>query len=193
MKSFTDMTAKTAILAGIAALGYAYFFVIAKDVTMYSLFLLLLGLLSLEVFVGLYGRLKEINEDYARVAMVLGVLGAAGTAIHGGYDLANAINPPGGLNLNTPNQVDPRGLLAFGIMGIAVLKTSWIMSKDKLFPNGLSMLGFLSGILLVVIYLARLTVLDPTNPILAYPILLEGFIVNPIWYIWLGFALKKKS
>lgn len=191
-KSFEEMIAITAILAGIAALGYAYFFVVAKDATMYSLFLLLLGLLSLEVFIGLYSKLKETNEDYARVAMILGVIGAVGSAVHGGYDLANAINPPAVLNADLPSQIDPRGLLAFGITGIAVVKTSWLMSKNTFFPNGLSMLGLLSGILLVIIYLARLTVLDPKNPVLAYPILIEGFIVNPIWYIWLGTVLKKK-
>lgn len=66
------------------------------------------------------------------------------------------------------------------------------MGKTKVFPQNLSYLGILSGILLMVIYLGRLIVLDPTQPILKYPILIEGFIVNPLWYLWLGYIFQKK-
>lgn len=191
--TFARMTSYTAILAGLSALAYAYFFVVAKDVTMYSLCLLLLGLFSLEVMVALFGRLKSVHEDLARVAVVLGIIGAVGTAIHGGYDLANAINPPAVLSADLPNQVDPRGLLAFGFMGMAMLKISWLMSKDKYFPEGLSWVGYVSGALLIVIYIARLTVLNPTNPVLLYPVLLNGFILSPLWYLWLGYSFLKKN
>lgn len=189
---YQTMFSYVAILAGVSALAYAYYFVIARDVTMYSFFLMLLGLFSLEVFVMLYGRLKHGNENLARVAMVFGVIGAAGTAVHGGYDLANAINPPAALVMDLPNQVDPRGLLAFGFTGVAILKFAWIMAKDTYFPKWLGNIGYVSGALLVVVYLGRLIVLDPTNPLLLYPVLIEGFIFNPLWYILLGFALQKK-
>ncbi len=191
-KTFQAVSSASAILAGVFAFAYAYFFVIAKDVTYYSFFLLLLGIILIEVVVALYGRLKNVNEDIARVALVFGVIGAAGMAIHGGYDLANAINPPALLNADLPNQVDPRGLLAFGFTGLAIFKFSWLMSKDKKISKGLAWLGFISGILLVIIYIARLTVLDPTNPILLYPVLINGFILNPLWYLWIGIVLKGK-
>lgn len=191
--NFNNMTSYTAIAAGIFALAYAYFFVVAKDQTMYSLALLLLGLATLEVIVGIYGRLERINPDLARVATVLGVIGATGMTAHAGYDLANAINPPLGLNLELPSQVDPRGLLTFGFLGVAIIKISFLLEKSRNFPKGLAYLGFLSGALLVIIYLARLTVLDPTNPILLYPVLINGFILSPLWYIWLGYSLLRKS
>ena len=143
MKDFNKMSSYTAILAGLFALAYAYFFIVAKDVTMYSLFLLLLGLATLEVVVALYGRLKVVNEGVARIAVVLGAFGAAGMAIHGGYDLANAINPPPALDPTLPSQIDPRGLLAFGFMGVAILKMSWLMKKSKSFPQGLTFVGYL--------------------------------------------------
>lgn len=187
------MSSYTAYAAGIAALAYAYFFVVAKDVTMYSLFLLLSGLLATEVFIALFGKLKNVDEDFARIVLILGIFGSMGAAIHGGYDLANAINPPAIVNADLPNQVDPRGLLAFGVTGLAVLKAAWLMTKSNFFPKNLATLGFVSGILLVVIYIARLTVLDPTNPVLLYPVLLEGFIIAPIWYLWLGTVFKKSS
>lgn len=191
--TFNIMTSYTALLAGVFAFAYAYFFIVAKDATLYSTFLLLLGLAALEVFVALYGKVKGVHEDFARIVLVLGVIGAAGTAIHGGYDLANAINPPEALNLALPSQVDPRGLLTFGFMGVAIVKLSYLLSKSKKFPQGLSYLGYLSGALLVIIYLARLTVLSPANPLLLYPVLLNGFIVGPLWYFWLGYSLLKKG
>ena len=179
-------------LAGVSWLAYAYFFVIAKDVLLSSLFLTLGGLLAVKVFTALYQMLKEIDEGFAVTFTVLGVAGALGTMVHGGYDLANAINPPLGANLTLPSQIDPRGLLAFGITGLAVLKASWSMGKSSKFPKNLSLLGILSGVLLMVIYLGRLIVLDPTSPVLKYPILIEGFIVNPLWYLWLGWVFQKK-
>jgi len=182
----------SAYLAGASWLLYAYYFVIAKDATLSALFLTLGGLFAIKVFVALYRMLKEADPGFATTIVVLGVAGALGTMIHGGYDLANAINPPSGLNPSLPSQIDPRGLMAFGITGLAVLKASWLMSKGKSFPQNLSMLGVLSGGLLIIIYLGRLIVLDPTSPVLKYPILIEGFIVNPIWYLWLGYIFQKK-
>lgn len=179
-------------LAGIAWLLYAYYFVIAKDVLLSSLFLMLGGLFATKVFIALYRMLKEEDGGFSAVVLVLGVAGTLGTMIHGGYDLANAINPPIGLNLSLPSQIDPRGLMAFGVTGLAVLKASWLMGKSSKFPKNLSSLGLLSGILLIIIYLGRLIVLDPTSPVLKYPILIEGFIVNPIWYLWLGKVFQEK-
>ncbi len=191
--TFNRMFAYSAILAGIFAFFYAYYFVIAKNVTLYSLFLLLFGLAALEVMVGLFGRLKSINEDIARLALVLGVIGATGMAIHGGYDLANAINPPSVMNTSLPSQVDPRGLLTFLFMGFGIIKISWLMSKDKNYTKGLYRTGFITGLLLLVIYIARMTVLDLKSPVLLYPVLVNGLIVNPLWYLWLGYSMLKKK
>ena len=190
-KTFQKEASISAILAGLSALAYAYYFIIAKNTMLYGLFLALSGLFALPVMVALFNKLKKVDEGFATLALVLGAVGVIGTLVHGAYDLANAINPPKMMNLDLPSQIDPRGLLAFGVMGLAIFKFSWLMTKDKYFPGGLVNWGYLSGTLLVVIYIARLTVLSPANPILLYPVLIEGFVVNPIWYIWLGLNLKK--
>lgn len=114
-----------------------------------------------------------------------------GAALHGGYDLATVIHPPATPVPELPNPVDPRGLLTFGFTGVALLKLSWLMGRSQGFPRNLPVLGYLSGVLLLVIYLARLLILDPTNPLLLYPVLAEGFIVNPLWYLWLGATLRR--
>lgn len=191
--NFNQKIAISSFVASVSWFLYAYFFVIARDVTNSSLFLTIAGLMSLEVFVGLYLKLKEVDEGWALIALLLGLTGAIGTIVHGGYDLANAINPPSVVNADLPNQIDPRGLLAFGVTGFAILKNAYLMRISKKFTENLSLLGFISGILLIVIYLGRLIVLNPADPILKYPILIEGFIVNPLWYFWLGYIWWQKK
>ena len=121
--------------------------------------------------------------------MLLELAGALGTTIHGGYDLANAINPPAGAPLGLPSQIDPRGLLTFGVAAIALFVVAWLIGQGRQLPIGLSYLGYLSALLLIILYVARLVIVDPTNPIILGPALLNGFLVNPAWYIWLGLVL----
>jgi hypothetical protein len=45
------------------------------------------------------------------------------------------------------------------------------------------------GVVLVVIYLGRLIVLDPANPLVLGPAALGGIVVGPVWYAWLGYSL----
>jgi hypothetical protein len=189
-----------AILAGISGFLYAVAFVVIARSNpqlgglLSALFLMLGGLLTSAFIVALYQRLRETDESFALWALALGLIGAAGSAIHGGYDLANAINMPDSIpaNLaNLPSQVDPRGLLTFGVAGLGILVVSWLMARGGQFPRNLCYLGYVLGILLVVIYLARLFILDPTNPLVVAAVLPTGFVINPLWYIWLGLALRR--
>jgi hypothetical protein len=50
-------------------------------------------------------------------------------------------------------------------------------------------LAYLSAILLVVLYLGRLIVLDPTSPVILLPALLNGFLISPAFYLLVGMAL----
>jgi hypothetical protein len=47
--------------------------------------------------------------------------------------------------------------------------------------------------LMVILYVGRLIVLQATSLVIVIPALLEGFIVNPIWYIWLGLTLLRNQ
>lgn len=187
---------KASLIAYIAAaswLLYALFFVVFKDVQMSSIFLLIAGFASIEVAVSLYLKTRDVDEGWALIALILGAIGAAGVAIHGAYDLANTINPPLVMNTDLPSQIDPRGFLAFFISGAALLKFSYLMWVGKKEPKNLALLGFVSGIVLVLIYLGRLIILDPTSPMILYPVLLQGFILGPLWYLWLGVEFGKKK
>jgi hypothetical protein len=137
--------------------------------------------------VGVYGRVRAVDAGYALLALVLGIIGALGATIHGGYDLANAV---GGLTApDLPNAFDPRGLITFGVAGLGTALVSWLILRGAAFPRGLGYLGTLLAVLLLLLYLGRLIVLDPASPVIAVPALLAGVIVSPLWYGWIGLVL----
>jgi hypothetical protein len=188
--SFERFAGVCAALAGVSGLLYAVAFVVLQDPLLSGLFLMTSGLLTSAALLAVYERLRETDASFALLALVFGLAGALGSAVHGGYDLANAINPPSNLP-DLPNPVDPRGLLTFGVAGTALLVFSWLIGRGGNLPRGLGYLGYASAVLLLALYLGRLIVLDPTNPVILAPALLNGFLVNPLFYLWLALALLR--
>ena len=185
-----------AILAGVAGFLYAVGFVILQNTLLYSFALMMIGIFSTAALVAVYARVKDTDASYALWGLLMGLVGGVGSAIHGGYDLANAINSPESLPAavaNLPSQIDPRGLLTFGFSGIAVFVMAWLIVRGGAFPKGVGYLGYLSAVLLIVLYLGRLIVLSPTSPVILVPALLSGFIVNPAWYVWVGVELRRSG
>lgn len=201
--AFAKFAGLCTILAGIINFLYAVAFVIvarsapAVGGLLSALFLLLSGLLITTTVTALYYRLRETDAAFALWALLLGLVGTLGAAIHGGYDLGNALNPPAvdaeltAALASLPSQIDPRGLTTFGVMGLALLIMAWLMGRSEAFPRGLHYLGYLLAALFIILYLARLIILNPANPVLLAPVLVAGFVVNPAWYIWLGLTLRR--
>ena len=193
--SYRHTAYPSAWLAGIAGFLYSVFFVLnvrgaAPVGGAAAFFLLTGGILGASALLGLYERLVESAGGYAMWSLMFGVAAALFATLHGGYDLANAIHPPSGTN-NFPSEVDPRGLSTFGLAGISLIGFAVLMLREASFPRPLGYLGLLSGVLLILIYLGRLIIVSPSNPLVLGPAGLEGFIVNPIWYVWLGFVLRR--
>ncbi|HEX3640377.1 MAG TPA: hypothetical protein VHV10_03700 [Ktedonobacteraceae bacterium] len=193
-ESFERFAGLCAIITSISAILYAISFIILHNVLLSALFLMLVGLFSLPVLTAVYERLKEAHAAFALWAFLLSIVGALGSLIHGGYDLANAVNPSAAISAaqaNLPNTIDPRGLLTFGLAGLGLFFIAWLIGRDHLFPRALSYLGYLEAVLLIILYLGRLIILDPKNLVIVIPALLSGFVFNPILYIWLGIALLR--
>lgn len=194
-RSFERSSGASAMVVGIGGFLYSVAFVIVArsspqlGALLSSLLLMVGGVLAIQVLAALYGRLRDVDAGFALVGYTFGLVGGAGSAIHGAYDLANSLHPPVVLPADVPSGIDPRGLLTFGLAGLGVLVLSRLMSKGGGFPRGLAMVGYLSGVLLVIIYLGRLIILDATSPLILGPAALEGFVVNPVWYVWLGRTL----
>ncbi len=192
-----DRTASlAAILAAVAGLVYSVAFVVLQNALLYSLCLMIGGLLAVVALVALFERLGQVDEQVARLGLVFGAVAALGATIHGGYDLANVLNPPAAVPegvAGLPSQIDPRGLLTFGVAGLAVLIAGLLMRRHPAFSRGFTALTFVLGALLIMVYLGRLIVLTPSSPLVLLPAALTGFIVNPLWYLLLGLNLRRSE
>lgn len=191
--SFETVAGWSAIFAGVSGFLYSVSFIVLRSDFLSALFLILGGLFSTAALTALYQRLRDTESGFALLGLLLSLSAALGSAIHGGYDMYNALHPPASLNTDLPNPIDPRGLLTFGIAGLGLFLLSWLASRNLSFPKGLVYLGYLSAALMVILYLGRLILLEATHLGIVVPALLEGFIVNPIWYVWLGRHLIKRS
>jgi len=189
----------SAIAAGVIGFLYALAFIVIQRSApalggfLSALALTLLGFFSVAALLGAYDRLRQTDAAFALWAVLLAVTGALGSLLHGGYDLANSLNPPSAANADLPSQVDPRGLLTFAVAGLGLAVISWLIVKGGRFPRGLGYLGWLSAILLVLLYLGRLIILSPASAVILVPAILNGFLIGPAWYVWLGTALLKPT
>ena len=182
-----------ALAAAAVGLAYSVSFVLIARVSatagafLSALFLLAGGLLAVFVLTGLYDRFREARPALAVLALVLGAAGGLGAAVHAGYDLANVLHRSASLPGDVPNPVDPRGLLTFGVTGLALNVAA------RLLPGRLRLLGHAAGVLLIFVYLARLIVLAPTSPLVLLPAALAGFVLSPLFYAWLGAWLLRRE
>ena len=156
-----------------------------------AVFLLVGGLLATPALVAVYLMLRATSPGMALWALAIGLAGAIGSAIHGGFDLANVINEPSGSAGGFPNAIDPRGLLTFGFAAVGTGAVAWLILSGGRLPRGLGIVAAVLSALLVVIYVGRLIVLDPTHPVLLLAALATGFVVNPLWWIWLGGSIRR--
>jgi hypothetical protein len=190
--------------AGLAALGvaagglaYSIAFTVSLEndarfwLYAQALALLLGGVLGTAVFVGLYERLRAADAGYALWALALGLVGAFGSTLHGGHDLANLANEPE-LATSGPSYVDPRGLGTFALSGLAILVFSLLGLRTGTLARGLVYLGVVAAALLIWVYVGRLVILDPKSPgVLPFAVVL-GFVVNPAWYALVGLWLRRR-
>jgi hypothetical protein len=194
MIPFERFAGLCAVVVGLSGLAYAIAFVtLLNDATraadaLSNALLVFAGLLSTAVFTAVYYRLRATDEGFALWALILAVAGAAGSVAHGGHELAKIANPPA-RDPGLPNPTDPRGLFTFGVTALAVFVVSALILRGAPLPRGLAYIGFVSGVLLLIVYFGRLIVLDPKTPWLLVSAVLAGFVVNPAWYLWLGLTL----
>jgi hypothetical protein len=202
-RAYERSAGSAALVAGIGGIVYSIAFlggVVAGwapqlGIVVASVALMIGALLSIAVLLAVFRRLAGDDAAVGLFGLVLVVIGAAGAMAHGGYDLANAIHPPlsdvlGDAQL--PNPVDPRGLLTFGASGLGLLVLAALARRSRVLPGGLATLGMVVGALLIVVYLGRLIILTPTNPVVAAAAGVTGLILSPAFYLWLGIQLRRR-
>src|SRR6185503_5865816 len=127
--SFEKFAGWGAVLAGISGFLYSISFIVLQNDLLSALFLMLGGLFSTAALTALYQRLRATESGFALLGLLLSLTGVLGAAIHGGYDLANALHPPASTDTGLPNAVDPRGLLTFGVLGLGLFLLVWVMTQ----------------------------------------------------------------
>lgn len=190
--SFERFAGGSAVLSAICVLLSGFGFLLGNGGLSAGL-LTLSGLFTMVALIGVYARLRGVDEGFAMLGLVLGVIGAVGATLHGGYDFALSTSPPVAAAASAfvlPSPTDPRGLLAGGFAGLGLLVFGWLITRGGPFARGLGYLACLSGALLVLLYVIRLFVLDAKNPVVLGPALISGFLL-PVVTVLLGLSLYR--
>jgi hypothetical protein len=182
--SFDRFAGWASILAGVAGIGYALAFVVLKNGPLAADFLTLAPLLAVAGLVAVFERVRPIDSGYATLALALGAFGSLAASTHGAYDLANVLHPPAAIP-DLPSAVDPRGYGTFALTGLAVVLLAGLAARSAELPRWVSPLGLALGIFLVLTFLARLVVLDPSSVLVLLPALVSG-LLSPIFFLLLG-------
>ncbi len=195
-EDFSKLAGNSAFLAATAGILYTGTFVAAVKGQSWAgrpsaLLLMLTGLFAIPVVVALYERLKTAGSGLALLGLISGVLGGAGALVHGGYELAVILHPA---DTRLPaSQADPRGLLTFAATGIGVYLFARLMATTGTYPKSQTTIGYVLAALLGIIYLGRLLLLDPNQPVLGVSAVAAGLVVGPAWYLRLGTLLKGQA
>jgi hypothetical protein len=153
--------------------------------------LLVSGLLAAPVLVGLHALFRDREPEFAGTALIVGVVGALGATIHGGFDVA-ALAHPFSATADAPSQVDPRGLLAFAFTGVGLALFGWLALHTQRLPARSGQTGLVAGALLVVVYLGRLIALDPNTTVVRVAALASGLLAVPGFYLQVARALARE-
>ena len=149
------------------------------------------GLVTVPVFVALYERLRVTDDGLALTSLLLGLAGAMGGIVHGGFNLTALINPA---SVGKEASPDPGGIFRYATAGVALLVVGWLVAGGRSLPVRFGQLALLSGLVLVVTYVGRLyDVITPAHRLTLAPPLLYGLVLHPALYLWLGRLLGARG
>jgi hypothetical protein len=149
------------------------------------------GLVALPVMVALRAVLVGGEPQVALVGLLLGVAGALGSSIHAAFELSLLANPVDGPGV--PNAVDPRGFMTYGVTGLALLVFGGLLVRDRRLGREPGWLALAGGALFVVVFVSRLTVLDPQTNVIRVAAISSGLAVVPAFYLVLAWALYRRE
>lgn len=152
------------------------------------------ALVSIAVAAALYQRLRPIDEGLALTSLLLGLAGALGGVVHGGFNLAALINPA---SVGQEASPDPGGVFRYLTAGLALLLVGWLVvgggadGGGRALPKKLGQLALAAGAMLVFIYVGRLyDFITPRHKLTLWPPILYGLVLHPWLYVWLGRLLR---
>jgi hypothetical protein len=187
--AFNRTAVAAAYLSGAVALAYSltfgYYVRNGADWAQYASSGLLLagGLVGLPVLVALYQRLRAGDEGFALVALLIAAVAAFGSTLHGAHDIAIFAHPDqAGDAAAYPNFTDPRGFATFALFGLGLVMLS-LLVRSVGFSNRTSVVGVITGLSTIVVYIGRVTVLDPQRWWVAIAAITSGVLGLPLWNV----------
>ena len=180
-----------AFFVGFGALVYAILFVTIvegnTETEPWFAILMLGAVATVPVLIALYYTLRPYDQAAALTALVLGLFGALGGVLHGGYELGLLVTPPENVAAYPGPESISKGVLRYLVAGLALLVVAWLVWASGLLPRGIAYLAALGGALLVFVYIGRLyDFITPGDYVSLIPPLAYGFLVHPLLYGWLG-------
>jgi hypothetical protein len=148
------------------------------------------GIIGLPVLVAIYLRVRHVDEGFAIVALVIALAAALGSVLHGAHDIAVFAHPDKvTTSADYPNFTDPRGFSTFALFGLGMIVLA-AMSHAAALPKPIALVGAITGALAVVVYIGRVTVLDPKRWWVAIAAVGAGVVGVPLWNVLVARALR---
>ncbi len=193
---FERLAGVCSLFVGLGALVYAIIFITIvegnTETGPWFAILMLGALTTVPVLIALYYRLRAFDEAAALTFLVLGLFGAFGGVIHGGYELAAIVTPPTEPYYPGPESVT-KGVLRYLVAGLSLLVIAWLVWASGVLPRGIAYLAGIGGVLLVFIYIGRLfDFITPGDYVSLIPPIVYGFLVHPILYGWIGLIFLRR-
>ncbi len=204
-RSFDRFGGLSAMLVGALSILYAVFYLVitpraeATGTLGSWIILAVSGIFSSAAFVAVYLRLRAASEGFALWGLVLGLFSSFATLVHGAWQALLLTTLPTAdqsqraaieLVRMAPSPIDPAGVATFGVIGLASLVTGLLIVTSGRLPRTLGYLAIFNAVLLVTLYFATAAGAQTL-------ILLSGgltsVIVGPIYWVWLGRALRRES
>jgi hypothetical protein len=222
--SFMRWGGLAAIGAGIASLLYGLASVLifisprvdttialmSPGVQIGNLLLALGSLLSMAAIVAIFQRVRGVSENWARLALWLGMFGALSGLQHGWSDfvrnpiLARALGPTSSSAIaaslidSLPSPVDARGVGTFGLTGLALLIVGLLLLQTEGIPQRLAQVALAASALLGVLFLGTVLYANGLGiPQARFLIFVAGplyaIVAGPAFFIWFGTLLRRTS
>lgn len=160
------------------------------------------ALLGLAVVFAVFDLTRLFHESWARWLSGLGTLGFAVTAIDNfkivatepvraaRYMAGDAAVKAIIKQTDFLVSIDPHMWIGYGLVGVWVLGTSWILLRNRAVHRIFGALGICIG--LVYFFVEVGTVLR-SEAWLAVAAALGAVIAGPVWYVWLAMILRKQT
>lgn len=164
-------------------------------VEMFRLFSALIAFWSLFAIVAVHWVVRSHGEAWSFFATIVGMTAAAATLVASLYPIAftrHLLREPIDVNVPLPTAVpptDPLNTMTFGLAGIWFLVANLLLWRAAA-PRRLALLGLIAATVLLGGFLAALMAQDALVDAVA---LAAGAVVGPVYWLWLGFILRRMA